>query len=664
MLTESMIHPTSLNVVKIINGWDDMSNIMDVPSNWDVPEMMSLKRTIMALLATMALILVPLSCSGESEGAVNQTYAVYDGGVYEFTTRGTGTVESPYECTLRGYTVGESDCVFVQSALDGYPVETIASGAFTGSSLRNVVLPDSVKTIESEAFTAASLEGIYFLGDRPVMESDSFPDGVTLYVLPEASGWDVPTGWSHGFIETVVHTSSDGSRVNVASLPGEVAVYDGTPSADGGLTVPSTVTMSSGDVQVDSIAQKSFYSRKDVKDVTVGDGVWIIRDRAFYNPDYEDGDNLRSATLPDSVRVVMDEAFRQQHNLGNINLRNVEYLGFEALRMCYAMTDIDVSSVTDLKAGSLYVCKGVKSVKFNPGLKAIPDRLMGYCHSLESLEIPSGVETIGIQAFYEAESLTSLTIPDSVRSISGSCFFESKLLKSIDLGDSLEHMGADVFNGCTSLESIVLPDSLRTVGDNAFRGCSSLVDIDFGDGIQVTGEHMFTNCRSLESVVIPGTVKTIADATFKACASLRDVTVSDGVQVVGEEAFMMCESLVDVRLPASVRTVSDEAFKGCTSLVTVSLGAGLQEVGDDLFKGCTSLTDVYLDGSTPDMEDDSIPAGVTVNPGSNPVPPPLPDSDHGPGNDSDDDSMMMVAGVIAIVVVVALVAFVLMRRNH
>ena len=70
--------------------------------------------------------------------------------------------------------LGDADVVAVPGQINGLSVTVIGTGAFTGCSAREVILPNTVQTVERGAFQNCSLESILFFDNLMEIYDDSF----------------------------------------------------------------------------------------------------------------------------------------------------------------------------------------------------------------------------------------------------------------------------------------------------------------------------------------------------------------------------------------------------------------------------------------------------------------------------------------------------------
>ena len=206
-----------------------------------------------------------------------------------------------------------------------------------------------------------------------------------------------------------------------------------------------------------SLEDTSVLSR--VYDIVIADGITSIADNAFFVDWYwfDSGlaANLKTVSLPNTLKSIGNNAFRGCCNLSSINIpSSVTSIGKDAFLDCGlggngGITSIDccVVKTRDHKISGDTIIPD--------GTRLIADGTFAGCYSLTSITIPAGVEHIGNEAFYDCLSLTSITIPAGV-----------------------EHIGSKVFYQCSSLTSVTIPASVKYIEKDAFVGCPAKLYID------------------------------------------------------------------------------------------------------------------------------------------------------------------------------------------
>ena len=157
--------------------------------------------------------------------------------------------------------------------------------------------------------------------------------------------------------------STDGTMT--ISGTGEIKDFDGSESAPWhnyfDLTEYST-----------GYEYSSVYAPDFVKKIVIEEGITSIGRYAFSSFDY-----VTEVVLPESVKIIGDQAFYY----------------------CYNLQTIDLSCVEELKDGAFYECDALTSVDLASVRRIWPDAFE-YCDNLSEVSVGDSVEWIGENAFY------------------------------------------------------------------------------------------------------------------------------------------------------------------------------------------------------------------------------------------------------------------------
>jgi hypothetical protein len=229
------------------------------------------------------------------------------------------------------------------------------------------------------------------------------------------------------------------------SIEGDTATVTGIGTCtDTDIVIPSKYQ----GCLVTSIGDSAFRDCKNLKSVTIPDGVTSIGNLAF-----RDCTSITSVVIPDSVTTIGNYAFYD----------------------CTSLTSVVIGdSVTTIGERAFYDCTSLTSVVIGDSVTSIGNDAFRSCTSLTSVTIPDNVTSIGDSAFRGCTSLESVVIPDSVTSIGVSAFYDCKSITSVIIPNSVTTIGGTVFSGCTSLKSVIIPNSVRSISYSAFSGCTRL----------------------------------------------------------------------------------------------------------------------------------------------------------------------------------------------
>jgi len=372
--------------------------------------------------ALMVLTVLP----AESDGAENEgTSVAYDGTTYKYLRFSVPT----YQCEMTSFDAGTDTFLRVQSRLEGYPVYKMDDRVLSGSTgVTTFVIPAEVQIMGSEMFKGcSSLKEIIFLGEMPKFAEDTFsgtPSGtVVKYLDRYSSSWSSFTALTKEVLPVYKYESS-GCSYEYCELDGSVTVLRHLKGTD--ITIPSKLSVGGKDMDVKYIGDSAFfYDEKSDQDkivkVTIQEGIMQIGIAAFKYCEF-----LESVTLPSTLKIIYDEAFRMpidtenwsRGKLQSITLPDgLEYLGFEAFRMNYSLKTVTVpDSVTHYGDGAFRVCAGMETITLGKGVTALGDSSFDNCLSLKTVNFPDTLTSIGNECFQGDRSLVSIDIPDSVTS--------------------------------------------------------------------------------------------------------------------------------------------------------------------------------------------------------------------------------------------------------
>lgn len=304
----------------------------------------------------------------------------------------------------------------IPATINGHPVTTIGSSAFSNKSLTAVTIPNSVTTIKWHAFEGNLLTTI------------AVPDSVT----------------------TIEMGGFQNNQLASVTLPASLATIGSFAFADNLLTsvsIPATVTT------IDTYAFKNNL----LNSVDLPEGLTTLNTGAFAH------NHLSSFTLPDSITILGDYVL-SDNQLSSITLPST-------------MTEIGDGALSGNSLGTIELPDSLVRIGNNALFQnhltslVIPNSVTTignyalYDNQLISITIPSSVTTIGNGAFTR-NYLTALTIPDSVTSLGNSTFSVNNLT-SLTLGNGLTAIGDDVFS-VNKLQSVTLPASISSVDPDAF----------------------------------------------------------------------------------------------------------------------------------------------------------------------------------------------------
>lgn len=244
-------------------------------------------------------LLIQYNITFQAEGAMRKLYY---------------TVDASNNASITGYDHPWPNVV-IPATINGYPVTTIASIAF--SYAETVVIPVGVTKIGSEAvrsmpvLVSVSLpEGLTYIGQTAFYGSSNFttinlPDGLT-YIGANAFGGNPKLGVGLDIPSTVTYIGDyafwQTGRLTNITIPGGLTYWGEASFANSSVT---GVTIGHG---ITTIPVQAFYQCGGLTKVHIPNTVTTINYRAFMQV----GQNQK-ILIPSSVTNIVDDAFRSSY---------------------------------------------------------------------------------------------------------------------------------------------------------------------------------------------------------------------------------------------------------------------------------------------------------------------------------------------------------------
>lgn len=348
--------------------------------------------------------------------------------------------------------------------------------------------------------------------------------------------------------------------------------------------------------------------------------------------------NLKSLTIPQTISVIDNYAFRDCRNLSSIVFEDTDepltighcYQSGEGggpfylcpLKQAYIGRDISIPYIFYGDKfnfnDAIFPQKYFESVSFGENVSDIAVGMFAGCKKLQSIELPKSITKIGDYAFADCEGLTEFRMPQSLKYIGTSTFEGCIGLNTIELPNSVETLGSCVFQNCSKLSSIILSSSLISIPYNAFAG-APIKSIRIPNSVTEISNGSFQSCTNLKEVIIEdgskplyfkGSPRAFFDCNLESAyvgrnlsydespfyyqPNLQSCIIGNSVTIIPMSFLSESNSIEHINLPHSITTIENGAFHGCTSLSSINMSDGLLSIGDEVFDGCTSLSSISI----------------------------------------------------------------------
>ncbi|MBD3899002.1 leucine-rich repeat domain-containing protein [Mycoplasma hominis] len=274
---------------------------------------------------------------------------------------------------------------------------------------------------------------------------------------------------------------------------------------------------------------------------------------------------IASVTIPENVKSIENEAFKNFKNLKELTLKN-------------GIANIGEGAFEGTQISSISIPSSIKEIK----AKTFKD-----CWYLKKINFSNGIEKIGENAF-EGAGVTTIIFPNSLKDVYAKAFYYCDNLKELTLNDGLDSIGEGAFEG-TGVTTIIFPNSLKNVYANAFYYCNNLKELTLNDGLDSIGSKAFLGTK-ISSVTIPSSITRLSEDIFnKDCK----IALRNGFEKINRNITGALQHQKSITIPTSVKEIEEGAFKDFKELKEVKLNEGLKSIGDNAFLG-TSISSIVL----------------------------------------------------------------------
>ena len=302
--------------------------------------------------------------------------------------------------------------------------------------------------------------------------------------------------------------------------------------------------------------------------------------------------SLTRVELNDEITTISDYAFQQSPALEWVNIpkaAEADKIGSYLFAYCPALKEINVDKDN---TSPYYSEDGVLfyQVKSEDGSDPTAMLINFPAGKTDTYTIPDNVSIIYNYAFTSCK-FKELTIPDSVERIGENAFDECNDLTTLNLGKSVEYITANCIGECPKLEAI-----------HVAEGNSFLTD---KDGIVYSKSMKALECYPYNyptgMLTMPDSVKTIDVYAFKN-SNISSIVFSPNLTRIETGAFSGCTALKEANLPESLTNLGGEAFYDCTALTKITLPKSVTKISYTTFHNCKSLSTVIYGGTKEDAE--------------------------------------------------------------
>lgn len=202
-------------------------------------------------------------------------------------------------------------------------------------------------------------------------------------------------------------------------------------------------------------------------------------DGIFYNIN---GDEAIVTFKGESSRDYSDEYRGDVILPENVTFEGKTYpvttIGRYAFDLNYNIKSITIpNSVKKIEELAFQKCSGLTELHLPNSVTHIADYAFVFCDNIIKATIPNNLDSLGIFPFQDCSSLRSATIPACITDIVWGMFYGCKKLESVTILGNIVSIDQYAFNSCEVLESITIPGDVKSIGSFSFYRCKALTSI-------------------------------------------------------------------------------------------------------------------------------------------------------------------------------------------
>ena len=421
--------------------------------------------------------------------------------------------------------------LIIPQRISNYRVTEIGSSAFSGSSLKEVVLPKTLTKIGDSAFRGTQLTKL------------TLPEGVTEIGSSAFSGSSLKEVVLPSTLTQIGSYAFSETQLREITLPTSVTTIGsrafGSIDSLSSVVIPKNLSNAYG----------AFEGSQHLKTIHFEEGITKIADGLFQ------GSGISSINIPKTVTEIGSRAFSNTRITELYIPDSVTKLGDNSFSFSDnysndlpSLTKVSLPSELQSTSSPFYGQKNLKEVVLRGNWKTIPSGLFSGT-GIEKLVIPEGVTEIGAGAF-SGSSLKEVVLPKTLTKIGDSAFSGTQLTK-LTLPEGITEIGSSAFSG-SSLKEVVLPSTLRKIGNSAFSG-TQLTNMSVPSSVREIGSYAF-NSTLLEAINLPYGLQIIGSGAFRN-TKLKTIEIPEGVTYLDDYTLANIPTLKSVYLPKSLTTL-------------------------------------------------------------------------------------------------------------
>ena len=286
-------------------------------------------------------------------------------------------------------------------------------------------------------------------------------------------------------------------------------------------------------------------------------------------------------SVPDSIRTIGAEAFKNCSSLNAINLGNVWYLGRRAFQGCANLKNITIyRNLSDLHTEDLLELKKLEHIYISSdnstyssvnGLLYSKDKktllLCPAAYSTKVFPVDSACEEIASYAFANNPNIQTLNL------VNTKIIHSNSILNCSSLANIIAPKLEVAFPSAITRTKFTNERADITLGTVLLKKTSAGETVEIADDVKTIAPGAFVGNESVKKLVVKNhSFREIGDNAFKDCSTLENVEIYNLNEVVrlGTGAFDGVSANLKIKVPQKyLNSYKTETTKGWTSFASI-----------------------------------------------------------------------------------------------
>ena len=182
-------------------------------------------------------------------------------------------------------------------------------------------------------------------------------------------------------------------------------------------SVLETVAFANDDIQIDNLFSRNI----SIKTIVLPGKLTTIPETFF------SGSGVESVLVPATVTTIEKDAFSYCESLKSIDLSKtaITTISLGSFTGCEALESVKLpDSVKVIEENAFKYCTLLKDINFPVGLEDIKDEAFRYCKNLKSVTLPESLVSVGSRTFAECPALAEIYLPETLQVIPIDAFYK------------------------------------------------------------------------------------------------------------------------------------------------------------------------------------------------------------------------------------------------